>query len=115
MFEFFCFVNSDRVESYRKIKCQLLSFSVSEEERLSEVVRNYPILYDKTQKGYKERDAVENAWNEVSTLLDFVQSGSLAKNSFENFKKRHLKERNPYKKAQKSETSTAAVEKAKTD
>ena len=55
--------------------------NISEEEKLCEVVRDYPILYDKSQKGYKERDAVENAWNEVSSLLDFVQSGTMALNS----------------------------------
>ena len=42
--------------------------NISEDfEKLCEVVRDYPILYDKSQKGYKERDAVENAWNEVSS------------------------------------------------
>ena len=37
-----------------------------EEKKLCEKVRNYPILYDKTNKGYKEQVAVENAWNAVS-------------------------------------------------
>ena len=35
-----------------------------QEEELCELVHNFPILYDKSHKGYKERDAVANAWEE---------------------------------------------------
>ena len=29
----------------------------------------------KTHKGYKEKVAVENAWNEVSKKLEFIENG----------------------------------------
>lgn len=51
------------------------TLSLLEEENLSEAVRNFPVLYDKSHKGYKERDAVRNAWNEVAASLDFVANG----------------------------------------
>ena len=40
--------------------------SLLEEEALCEKIRELPILYDKTHKGYKERVAVENAWKDVA-------------------------------------------------
>ena len=42
-----------------------------EEKILREKVRNYPISYDKTHKGYTEKVSVENAWNAVSDELEF--------------------------------------------
>lgn len=50
-------------------------FSLLEEEKLTEKIKDYPILYDKSQKGYKERDAVNNAWRDVADGLDFIDSG----------------------------------------
>ena len=49
--------------------------SLLQEEKLTEKLRNYPILYDKSLKGYKERDAVTNAWKEIADALDFVDNG----------------------------------------
>ena len=43
--------------------------SLQEEELLSEEVRFFPYLYDKTQKSYKEKDVVRNAWNSVAETL----------------------------------------------
>ena len=51
--------------------------ALGEEERLSENVKMFPCLYDKTKKGYKEKDAVQNAWNAVAESLDFVEDGNL--------------------------------------
>lgn len=48
---------------------------LAEEERLAEVVKSFPCLYDKTKKGYKEKDAVSNAWNSVADNLDFINDG----------------------------------------
>ena len=45
-----------------------------EEKILREKVRNYPISYDKTHKGYTEKVAVENAWNAVSDELEFIEN-----------------------------------------
>ena len=33
------------------------------------------MLFDKSHKGYKEKVAVENAWNEVADGLDFIENG----------------------------------------
>ena len=34
-----------------------MSLSIKEEEQLSETVKEFPVLYDKAAKGYKEKDA----------------------------------------------------------
>lgn len=39
-------------------------------ERIIETVRNYPILYDKKIKEYKDLDAKYKTWKEVSTVLN---------------------------------------------
>ena len=38
-------------------------------------VRLYPPLYDKSDKGYKERHVVMKAWNKVAERLNFVEDG----------------------------------------
>ena len=54
---------------------KILNFK--KEELLCEKIRQFPVLFDKSHKGYKEKVAVENAWNEVpetkyETFLDFL-------------------------------------------
>jgi len=49
--------------------------SLLEEEKLTEKIRSYPALYNKSHKGYKERDAISNAWKEVADGLDFIENG----------------------------------------
>ena len=65
--------------------CNSTVLSLVDEEKLSETVRNFPVLYDKSKKGYKGRDAVQNAWTEVARSLDFIEHWDDAKNLFENF------------------------------
>ena len=36
---------------------QRMSLSIKEEEQLSETVKEFPVLYDKAAKRYKENDA----------------------------------------------------------
>lgn len=55
----------------------MASLSLKEEEKLSEIVKNYPCLYDKTSRGYKEKDVGINAWNEVAENLDFIEDGKI--------------------------------------
>lgn len=55
----------------------MASISLQEEEMLSEKVKKYPVLYDKQCKGYKEKDAVENAWTAVAKELEFVENGEI--------------------------------------
>ena len=40
-----------------------VSPDIFREEELSETVRGFRILYDTSRKGFKEKDAVRNAWN----------------------------------------------------
>ena len=53
-------------------KCDL-----SEDERLSIEVGFYPCLYDKRDKGYKERDRRANAWRKVEEILGYEEGKSL--------------------------------------
>ena len=39
---------------------------IQDDERLAEELQKYPCLYDKGNKGYKERDREENAWRTVA-------------------------------------------------
>ena len=48
-----------------------VSLDKSSKEELSEIVRSFPVLYNKSRKEFKEIDAVKNAWNGVTTALDF--------------------------------------------
>ena len=53
--------------------------SLFEEKKLSENFRNFPVLYDRSKKGFKERGAVENAWTKVGRSLDFIDNWDDAK------------------------------------
>lgn len=52
-----------------KIKRESRSFIVINEEKLIAEVQKRPILYDKALKGYRKPVTRENAWQEVSDLL----------------------------------------------
>ena len=54
--------------------------TIENEEQLAHEVKKYPCLFDKADKGYKEKDCVSNAWREVATSLDFIRSGKLTDN-----------------------------------
>ena len=45
------------------------------EEILDFEVKKYLRLFDKTNKGYKEKDCVANAWGEVAKQIEFIQNG----------------------------------------
>ena len=46
---------------------------IEEDEALAEKVRKYPCLYDKSDKGYKERDRKVNAWRAVDDALGYEE------------------------------------------
>ena len=50
--------------------------SIEEEELLAFEVKQYPCLFDKVDKGYKEKDCVANAWKEVDDELEFTKNGA---------------------------------------
>ena len=68
------------------------SLSSENEEKLIEVVRRYPVIYDKYEPGHRD-NTVENAWKEVVSLVDFVDDTKQAKAFFQNIKKRYCKYR----------------------
>ena len=49
--------------------------SIEEEEILAVNVKNYPCLFDKTDKGYKEKDCIANAWEKIADSLEFIENG----------------------------------------
>ena len=50
----------------------MATLCLQEEEMLAEKVQGFPVLYDKRVKGFKEKDAVQNAWEKVAETLDFA-------------------------------------------
>ena len=36
--------------------------------------KQYPVLFDKQMKGYREEDAIRNAWNAGAKDLKFIES-----------------------------------------
>ena len=63
----------------------------SQGELLSESVRKYPCLYDKSKKSHKDKLSVINAWKEVGEECKITAEE--AKRSFENLKRRFAKRR----------------------
>ena len=47
-------------------------FDISSEAEMSETVRSFQVLYDKSHKRFKEKDAMKNAWDEVAAALEFI-------------------------------------------
>ena len=47
--------------------------NLQEDELLTEEVRKYPCLYDKSDKGCKERDRTSNAWRAVDLALGYEE------------------------------------------
>ena len=47
-----------------------VSLDISSKEEPLEIVRSFPVLYDKSRKNFKEKDAVKNAWDGVTTALE---------------------------------------------
>ena len=42
---------------------------------LCEKVKQYPALYNKQMKGYREKDVVSNVWNAGARGLEFIENG----------------------------------------
>ncbi|XP_065068514.1 uncharacterized protein LOC135693858 [Rhopilema esculentum] len=85
---------------------------IQRDEQLAEAVRQYPCLYDKRKKDYKDKNVVANAWRKVAEATG-MESGEEAKKLFDNLKKRYSKKRNEMRKVERSGTSTSAVAVAK--
>ena len=48
-----------------------VSLDKSSKEEMSEIAKSFLVLYDKSRKSFKEKDTVKNAWDEVTTALEF--------------------------------------------
>ena len=70
-------------------------------------------MYDKSDKGYKERDVFANAWEKVVAELDFLEDVKEAKTYWENLRKCYNKKHNDVKKSDRSGTSLFEKEKAR--
>ena len=66
-----------------------------EDESLSNEVQKYPCLYDKGNKGYKERDRRSNAWRRVESELGLEEGA--AEKRFDAIKKRYNRKKNALK------------------
>ena len=55
------------------------ALSLQECEELAEAVREYPCLYDKSNKEYKDKIVTENAWKKAADKLMFTENGKLKK------------------------------------
>ena len=58
------------------------------EEELSETVRQYPCLYEKSKKGHHDKNMIKNCWREIG-----LEDGDVAERLFTNLKKRYNKAR----------------------
>ena len=52
------------------------ALSPQENEEFAESVREFPCLYDKLKKEYKDKNIVMNAWKEVSDQLNFIENSN---------------------------------------
>ena len=54
----------------------MTTLCLQEQEMLAEKVQGFPVLYSKRVTGFKEKVAVQNAWEKVAKSLDFAENGN---------------------------------------
>ena len=59
----------------------MATLCLQEEEMLAKKVQGFQVLYDKRVKGFKEKDAVQNAWEKVAESLDFAENDNFIRAS----------------------------------
>ena len=47
-----------------------VSLDIYSKEEPLEIVRSFPVLYEKSRENFQEKDAVKNAWDGVTTALE---------------------------------------------
>ena len=62
----------------------MTTLCLQKEEMLAEKVQGFPVLYDRRVKGFKEKDAVQNAWEKMAEILDFEENGNFIRASSSN-------------------------------
>jgi hypothetical protein len=45
------------------------AFNVMDDEKLIEVIRNYPVIYKLSDKNYKDNCIKDNVWKEISQSI----------------------------------------------
>ena len=85
---------------------------MSFDEELSEAIRKYPVIYDKGEKGHKDKLKVANAWKKVIEELG-LEDVDIAQRQFANLKKLFNKRRKVVTKCGPSGVSRDAVSEAK--
>lgn len=45
------------------------SFNTMDDEKLIEVIRNYPVIYKLSDKNYKDNIIKDNVWKEISQSI----------------------------------------------
>ena len=48
---------------------------IVQEKFFCKLVRQLPVIFDKSHRGYKEKDTEVNAWIEIVNFLDFISNG----------------------------------------
>ena len=81
-------------------------------EKLSELVKLYPCLYNKQEKDFKKEDIKQRAWNEIAKELD-ISNGKEAEQYWQNLKKLLSKQRCKLKEVDVSGASAGSVNKAR--
>ena len=54
-----------------------------EDEQLSNEIRKYPRLFDKSNAGYKEKNLIETAWKEIDNSLGIEEGITLCYEYFD--------------------------------
>ena len=77
-------------------------------EKLSELVKLYPCLYNRQEKDFKKEDIKQRAWNEIAKELN-ISNGKEAEQYWQNLKKLLLKRRCKLKQVDASGASAGPV------
>ncbi|XP_037579829.1 uncharacterized protein LOC119462562 [Dermacentor silvarum] len=93
-------------ESHARVMSQS-SKSVATSEMLIELVRNYPVLFDKRHVKHKDNMLKDELWNKIGSELGL--SGIAAQNKFKNLKDTFNKQRNKIKDSMRSGAGAADV------
>ena len=64
---------------------------MQKDEVLSEAVREFPCIYDKSHKGHKDKVVAANAWKKVMEKVDYCATAEQAIAAFGNLKRRYQK------------------------
>ena len=59
----------------------MATLCLQEEEMLAENVKGFLVLCDNRVKSFKEKDAVQNAWEKAAENLDFAENGNFTRAS----------------------------------